>query len=46
VEPILAQARLEKGAAVDPIAAYRASGYRQKVGEERPKVSAAGGGIV
>jgi L-rhamnose isomerase/sugar isomerase len=46
VEPILAQARLEKGAAIDPVAAYRASGYRRKVGDERPSVSAAGGGIV
>jgi L-rhamnose isomerase/sugar isomerase len=46
VEPILAAARLEKGAAIDPVAAYRASGYRQRVGNERPKISGAGGGIV
>lgn len=46
VEPILAMARLEKGGAIDPVAAYRASGYRAKVGEVRPKVSGAGGGIV
>lgn len=46
VEPILAMARLEKGAAVDPVAAYRASGYRAKVAGERPAVSGAGGGIV
>ncbi|WP_380058250.1 L-rhamnose catabolism isomerase [Falsihalocynthiibacter sp. SS001] len=46
VEPILAMARLENGGAIDPIATYRASGYRAKVGEERPKVSGLGGGIV
>ena len=46
VEPILAMARLEKGAAIDPVAAYRASGYRAKVAAERPKVSGGGGGIV
>jgi L-rhamnose isomerase / sugar isomerase len=46
VEPILAMARLEAGAAIDPVAAYRDSGYRQKVAAERPAVSGAGGGIV
>ena len=46
VEPILAMARMEKGAAVDPVAAYRASGYRAKTADERPAVSGAGGGIV
>lgn len=46
VEPILAMARLNRGGAIDPVAAYRASGYRQKVAAERPAVSAAGGGIV
>jgi L-rhamnose isomerase/sugar isomerase len=46
VEPILAMARLEKGAAIDPVAAYRASGYRDKVAAERPKANAGGGGIV
>ena len=46
VEPILAMARLEAGAAIDPVAAYRASGYRAKVSAERPAVSGAGGGIV
>ena len=29
VEPILAMARYDKGAAIEPIATYRASGYRQ-----------------
>ena len=34
VEPILAMARMEKGGAADPVAAYRASGYRA---EGRPR---------
>jgi L-rhamnose isomerase / sugar isomerase len=46
VEPILAMARLEKGAAIDPVSAYRAAGYRAKVADERPAVSGGGGGIV
>lgn len=46
VEPILAMARLRKGAAIDPVAAYRASGYRQQVAGIRPKVAAGSGGIV
>ena len=46
VEPILAMARLRAGAAIDPIAAYRASGYRARVAALRPKASGGGGGIV
>jgi L-rhamnose isomerase/sugar isomerase len=46
VEPILAMARLENGGAVDPVAAYRSAGYRQKVARIRPVVPGAGGGIV
>jgi len=46
VEPILAMARLESGGAIDPVAAYRTSGYRAAVASERPAVSGAGGGIV
>ncbi len=46
VEPILAMARLESGGAADPVAAYRAAGYRAKVAEIRPEVTGAGGGIV
>jgi L-rhamnose isomerase/sugar isomerase len=46
VEPILAMARHEKDAAIDPVGAYRAAGYRNTVGDSRPKVSAGGGGIV
>ncbi len=46
VEPILATARLEAGGAIDPVAAYRASGYRAKAAAERPAVAGGGGGIV
>ncbi|HEY7645922.1 MAG TPA: L-rhamnose catabolism isomerase, partial [Hyphomicrobiales bacterium] len=46
VEPILAMARLRSGGAIDPVAAYRGSGYRQKVAAARPAVTAVGGGIV
>lgn len=46
VEPILAMARLRSGGAIDPVAAYRAAGYRAKVAGERPAVTGAGGGIV
>ncbi|MGB8818448.1 MAG: L-rhamnose catabolism isomerase [Rhizobiaceae bacterium] len=46
VEPILAMARSENGGAIDPVAAFRASGYRQKVASIRPAVTGAGGGIV
>ncbi len=46
VEPILAMARLKSGGAIDPVAAYRASGYRARVAAERPAAMSAGGGIV
>ncbi|MCB8837193.1 L-rhamnose catabolism isomerase [Aurantimonas sp. VKM B-3413] len=46
VTPILARARLLDGGAIDPIAAYRASGYRNKVAAERPATKGSGGGIV
>ena len=46
VEPILATARLQKGGAIDSVAAYRASGYRAKVSKERPEVLGGSGGIV
>jgi L-rhamnose isomerase/sugar isomerase len=45
VSPILAQVRLEQGGAIDPIAAYRASGYRSRKAQERNRVSV-GAGIV
>nr|WP_210272794.1 L-rhamnose catabolism isomerase [Chthonobacter rhizosphaerae] len=46
VGPILAEARRRDGGALDPIATYRASGYRAKVSAERPASQAGGGGIV
>ncbi|WP_159952557.1 L-rhamnose catabolism isomerase [Rhizobium sp. 18065] len=46
VEAILAEARRRTGGAIDPIAAYRASGYRAKVAAERPAVKGGSGGIV
>lgn len=46
VEPILAMARLRTGGAIDPVAAYRAAGYREKVAAERPAVAGGSGGIV
>jgi L-rhamnose isomerase/sugar isomerase len=46
VEPILAMVRLEKGGAINPVAAYRAAGYRKKAAAERPAVASGGGGIV
>ncbi len=46
VEPILAQARVQAGGAIAPIAAYRQSGYRPAVAAKRPAVRGSGGGIV
>ncbi|TKW67630.1 MAG: L-rhamnose catabolism isomerase [Paracoccus denitrificans] len=46
VEPILAMARKRSGGAIDPVATYRASGYRAQVAEKRPKSTGGGGGIV
>ncbi|HMF66130.1 MAG TPA: sugar isomerase, partial [Phyllobacterium sp.] len=46
VEPILAEARRRSAGAIDPIAAYRKSGYRELVGKERPASVAGGGGII
>ncbi|WP_457443115.1 L-rhamnose catabolism isomerase [Roseateles sp. P5_E4] len=47
VSPILAMARLRAGGAIDPVAAYRASGYREKAAVKRPpKAGASGSGIV
>ncbi len=46
VEPILAMARFESGGAVDPIATYRASGYRQQVALSRPYTGVSSSGIV
>ena len=46
VSPILAQARNSIGAAIDPLAAYRSSGYRKACAESRPLPRRAGSGIV
>jgi L-rhamnose isomerase/sugar isomerase len=46
VAPILAMARQRAGGAVDPVGAYRASGYRRRKAEERPPVAGRGAGIV
>jgi L-rhamnose isomerase / sugar isomerase len=46
VEPILGMARVEAGGAADPVACYRAAGYRAKIAGERPAVTGGGGGIV
>jgi L-rhamnose catabolism isomerase, Pseudomonas stutzeri subtype len=46
VEPILAEARRRAGGAIDPVATYRASGYRARVAKERPAVKGGSGGIV
>jgi L-rhamnose isomerase/sugar isomerase len=46
VSPILAEVRRRKGGALDPIAAYRESGYRQAKAKERPAVKGGSGGIV
>jgi L-rhamnose isomerase/sugar isomerase len=46
VSPILATARERAGGAIDPVAAYRASGYRQHKAEERPAKVGVVAGIV
>ncbi len=45
VRPLLAQVRVEMGRNPDPIAAYRADNYAQKVAAERGTDSSAGGGF-
>ena len=46
VSPILARARERSGGAMDPIAAYRASGYRRFKQQERPAQATIAAGIV
>ena len=46
VEPILAMARHRAGGAIDPVALYRASGYRQRAAEKRPASGRVRAGIV
>ncbi len=46
VTPILQRVRAEAGGAIDPVTAYRASGYRQQIAKNRPAVVGGTGGIV
>ncbi|MGH9837520.1 MAG: L-rhamnose catabolism isomerase [Blastocatellia bacterium] len=46
VAPIIAMARYRAGGATDPLATYRASGYRQQKAEERPAALGVSAGIV
>ncbi|HWW19789.1 MAG TPA: L-rhamnose catabolism isomerase [Steroidobacteraceae bacterium] len=46
VQPILAQARLNKAAAIAPLAAYRLSGYRAQCARRRPAAAGSSSGIV
>jgi L-rhamnose isomerase/sugar isomerase len=46
VEPILSMARYRAGGAIDPVATYRSSGYRQAAAEKRPAGSRVQVGIV
>ena len=43
VRPLLAKVREEMGTPIDPIAAYRASGYEKKIRDERGLANASGG---
>ena len=46
VSPILAEARRRSGGAIEPIATYRASGYRAAKANERPAIAGSSSGIV
>lgn len=46
VSPIIAAARARAGGAIDPLAVYRASGYRERKAEERPATKSVSAGIV
>jgi L-rhamnose isomerase/sugar isomerase len=46
VEPIVAMARKRAGGAIDPVATFRASGYRKRAAQARPAVARVGAGIV
>jgi L-rhamnose isomerase/sugar isomerase len=46
VGPILAMARYRAGGAIDPVAVYRASGYRQRMEQTRPAGARSSAGIV
>jgi L-rhamnose isomerase/sugar isomerase len=44
VDPLLAAVRQEQGGALDPLSAYRTSGYRARIAGERPGCAGRGGG--
>jgi L-rhamnose isomerase/sugar isomerase len=46
VTPILQRARIVRGGAIDPLLLYRASGYRDRKGRERPARTEPSAGIV
>jgi L-rhamnose isomerase/sugar isomerase len=46
VSPILAQARLRKGGALDPFETYHISGYRAEKTKERPASGGTSAGII
>src|SRR4029450_3908812 len=46
VGPILAEVRLRSGGALEPLAVYRAFGYRARKHDERPQTASLAGGIV
>jgi len=46
VTPILGMARVRAGGAIDPVATYRASGYRRRVASARPASRRAAAGLV
>jgi L-rhamnose isomerase/sugar isomerase len=46
VTPLLAEARRRAGGAIEPVGAYRLSGYRKRVAARRPLSTGSGGGIV
>jgi L-rhamnose isomerase / sugar isomerase len=46
LSPILAEARLRNGGAIDAVAVYRASNYRKIKAKERPAAKGSSSGIV
>lgn len=46
ISPILAEARRRSGAAIDPIACYRALSYKEGLAASRPPAAGGGSGIV
>lgn len=46
VAPLIGRVRQEAGGAIDPLGAFRATGYRERVARTRPRSTSLGGGIV